>query len=417
MRPLLAALVSAAILAGCQTTGQEKKPQPAPRPEETRQVKPEPSPVDELFARLNGLIEGAKLDEASETLKSAQQLAPGDPRAAQASARLADAFAQRAQILTNEGKLVEAQAELRKALELDQANSRARSVARQLAQAWADRADKLRAEGKPSDAQGAVLNALQLDRENAAANRLAKRIAQDYALRAANLLDEGKEPEARASLDAARQLDTKNELANTLYGSLTVDPEQEFGAKFFRYTVKPGDKLSRIAEVYLKDQYKFYLLARYNGIAVPRGLKAGQVIKVPGKPLPEHGEDRSKPKDRPEDKAKDRIKLPVDDSRAKTAYEECKRLMKAGDNERAYERCREAASLSPTTREYQADTERLRKELVQIYDRKARDCYRRQELDCCISSWDKVRQLEPDYEPAPRERDRCVRLRDILKEK
>jgi tetratricopeptide (TPR) repeat protein len=259
---------------------------------------------------------------------------------------------------------------LRKALEVDQANSRAKSVARQLAQALADRAGKWRNERKLSDAQGAVLNALELDPGNAAANGLAKRIAQDYALLAANLLDEGKEAEARASLDAARRLDTKNELANTLYGSLTVDPEQEFGTKFFRYTVKPGDKLSRIAEVYLKDQYKFYLLARYNSIAVPRGLKAGQIIKVPGtKPPQSPPPPPPPPPPRPP----------------------------------------EGQQLCPAPAN--------RAEWIQRYDRQARDCYRRQELDCCITAWDKVLQLDPANETAERERDRCVRLREILETK
>ena len=127
-----------------------------------------------------------------------------------------------------------------------------------------------------------MTSALELDPENVTANRLAKKIAQDYALRAANLLGEGKELEARGNLDPARKLDPKNELAKTLADTITADPEHEFGAKSFRYTVKTGETLSKIAEQYLNDQYKFYLLARYNGITVPRNLHAGQVIKVPG---------------------------------------------------------------------------------------------------------------------------------------
>jgi hypothetical protein len=233
-------------------------------------------------------------------------------------------------------------------------------------------------------------------------------MAQDYALRAANLLDEGKEAEARTNIDAARKLDPKNELANTLLSTLTVDPEKELGTKYFRYTVKSRDTLSKISEQYLKDQYKFYLLARYNGITVPRALQAQQVIKVPGNqtqaaaaPLP----SVPKPKPQPAEK------LPPDEGRAKAAYDECKRL-EGSDVERAYERCREAARLSPP--QYQAEADRVRAELIQVDDRKAREAYRRQDLDECIKWWDKVKQLDPTNEPAERERDRCVRLRDTI---
>jgi tetratricopeptide (TPR) repeat protein len=237
-----------------------------------------------------------------------------------------------------------------------------------------------------------------------------KRQAQGAALQAATLLDEGKEAEARGSLDRALKLDPKNELANTLLATIIADPDKELGTNFFRYTVKPGDTLSRIAEQYIKEQYKFYLLARYNGISVPRSLRAGQTIKVPGtKPLAETKVEPARPT-----KATERIKVPVDDARARTAYEECKRLMKAGDNDRAYERCREAASLSPKDAQYQSDTDHLRADLIQTYDRKARESYRRQDLDACIRSWDRVLQLDPANEPAERERDRCVRLRDTI---
>ena len=198
-----------------------------------------------------------------------------------------------------------------------------------------------------------------------------KRQAQGAALQAATLLDEGKEAEARANLDRALKLDPKNELAKTLLNSITADPEQELGAKFFRYTVKSRDTLSKIAEQYLKDQYKFYLLARYNGIAVPRALQAQQVIKVPGtKPLPPPPPPPPSPS---------RITQPTQPSTGPTRADESARL-----------------------------------EQIQAYDRKARECYRRQDLDCCISSWDKVLQLDPGNEPAERERDRCVRLRDTI---
>lgn len=363
--------------------------------------------IDELIAQVSGLSEQGKLGEASEQLKIAQQLAPDDPKVKTAATQLAALFARRADTMVSQGSLSEAQTDFHKAVELDRDDVHAKSVAKRLAQAFADRAVKSRDEGKPSEAQIAVTSALEIDTENVTANRLAKRIAQDFALRSANLLNDGNEAEARTNLDAARKLDAKNELANTLYGSITADPAHELGAKFFRYTVKPRDTLSKIAEQYLNDQYKFYLLARYNGIAVPRTLQAQQVIKVPGKQAIDSVAVTKTPKAVVE-------KVPVDESRAKAAYEECKRLANAGDNDRAYERCREAAALSPRAPAYQADAQHLRAELIPSYDRKAREAYRRQDLDGCIRSWDRVMQLDPTNEPAERERDRCVRLRDTI---
>jgi tetratricopeptide (TPR) repeat protein len=334
------------------------------------------------LAEITKLIDAGKLDEASARLKSASQRAPNDPKVRDTTSRLADAFAHRTLLLTNEGQLTGAGVELRKALDLDPANAKAKSVSPQLAQALADRAAKLREEnvdrrtgrwrdeGKLKEAQDAVLSALQLDPNNAAAAKLAKRLAQDDALRAANYLDEGKEADARASLEAARALDPRNELANTLYDSITANPEQAFGAKSFPYTIKPGDTLSKISEIYLKEEFKFYLLARYNGIAVPRGLKAGQVIKVPGtKPhVAEQPQSSAKKQPTPSTAGPPPPSEPVGD-RAKQ---------------------------------------------IEVLDRKARDCYRRQDLDCCIASWNQVLLLDPLNETAKRERDRCVRLQEAL---
>jgi len=416
MRYILAAFVLSAILVGCgapssKPTSSGSAPAAAKTPASPADSSKR---IDELVAQVDSLSNQTKLDEASDQLKAAQQLSPDDPRVKKAATQLSAAYAQRAEMLAGQGKLNEAQADLRTALQLDKDNAKAKSTAKRLAQTFADRAVKLRDDGKVGEAQTAVASALELDPENVTANRLAKRMAQDYALRAANLLDEGKEAEARTNIDAARKLDPKNELANTLLSTLTVDPEKELGTKYFRYTVKSRDTLSKISEQYLKDQYKFYLLARYNGITVPRSLQAQQVIKVPGnKPLDsttqietirktaDNGGGAKPPKPVP----------PGDEGRGKAANDECKRL-ETSELERAYERCREAARLNPS--QYQADADRVRVELIQLDDRKAREAYRRQDLDECIKWWDKVKQLDPTNEPAERERDRCVRLRDTI---
>src|SRR5262245_40319044 len=87
--------------------------------------------------------------------------------------------------------------------------------------------------------------------------------AQELAVHATKLLDEGHESEARAELQKAQALDHENALAKNLMSQITAsDPVAVLGANSFKYTVRSGDTLSKIADVYLKDQYKFYILAR-----------------------------------------------------------------------------------------------------------------------------------------------------------
>jgi tetratricopeptide (TPR) repeat protein len=231
-----------------------------------------------------------------------------------------------------------------------------------------------------------------------------KRQAQDLALRAAILLDEGKEPEANAELAKARQLDPENALAKTLHDSTTVDPATAIGRKTFRYTVKSGERLSKIAEVYLKDQYKFYLLARYNNIPVPRNLRAGQVILVPGTgPI-------ATPPPRPAP-VEASVGRPLGPSQAGGLYEEGQTALKAGHKDKAYDLFNKAARSDPRAKE---EADRLRPELVQIHDRRAREAYRRQDLDICIQEWDRVLELDSQNEIARLERQRAFELKTRL---
>ncbi len=248
----------------------------------------------------------------------------------------------------------------------------------------------------------------------------AKRQAQTLALRAAALLDEGKEADARTALRSALALDPKNELASMLVFCMDVDPEKELGTKFFRYTVKPGDTLSKIAEQFLKEQYKFYLLARYNGIAIPRSLKADQVIKVPGtKPAvaaaaaPAAAPAAARPEEPAARPAATEVR-PIGKLSPAEILQDCRNLWAAGEKDRALARCQEALAANPKDVEARATLERYRADLLQSYDRKAREAYRRQDLDECIKLWGRVLQLDPGQDAASRERDRCVRLKAEL---
>jgi len=231
------------------------------------------------------------------------------------------------------------------------------------------------------------------------------------ALDAAILLDEGKEAEARTKLTEALTLDGHNDLANLLMSTITDDPSK-LGTKSFPYKVQPGDKLSKISELYLKDQYKFYLLARYNNISVPRSLKAGQVIKIPGTPpvLPVSSPSTHPPPKPPP--------LP-DSTRSPQADRSCQdgsSLLAAGDKDRAYDAFLQCWKADAANQQARAQVESLRPELVRIHDRAAREAFRKQDLDTSIKEWDRVIQLDPGNDVARLERQRSIELKKHFEE-
>ncbi|MCB1889523.1 MAG: LysM peptidoglycan-binding domain-containing protein [Rhodocyclaceae bacterium] len=106
--------------------------------------------------------------------------------------------------------------------------------------------------------------------------------AQRVALKVADLLEAGKIEEAHVEIERALEIDPANKLAQNFLMQLTADPVTALGETSFPYTVKSGESLSKISGRYMGDIFQFYILARYNGIAVPRLVAAGQTIRIPG---------------------------------------------------------------------------------------------------------------------------------------
>ena len=222
------------------------------------------------------------------------------------------------------------------------------------------------------------------------------------ALRAVNLLDEGREGEAKAELQKALTLDRNNALAESLMNQITADPGTTLGAKSFKYTVRQGDTLSKIAEAFLKDQYKFYILARYNNISVPRSLRLGQVIQVPGA-APAVQAVPPVPEPAPKTSSGERL------------YQEGQQAARDGDKDKAYDFYMQAAKADPRDQRARAAADQLRPELVASHDRKAREAYRRQDLNTTIKEWDRVLELDPNNGTARLERRRAEELNEHLK--
>jgi hypothetical protein len=97
-----------------------------------------------------------------------------------------------------------------------------------------------------------------------------------------SLLDQGDGKAARKKLNMMVKRDPNDVRSKALLMSLDADPVGALGAKAFDYRVEPGDTMQAIAQHFLGDRLKFYILARYNGMAAPASLKVGQIIRVPG---------------------------------------------------------------------------------------------------------------------------------------
>ncbi len=234
--------------------------------------------------------------------------------------------------------------------------------------------------------------------------------SQDLAHSAANLLDEGREAEAKAELVKALCMDRSNPLAESLMRQITADPvayfAEKYSGKFSRYTVKAGDTLSKIAAAYLGDPYQFYILARYNGISVPKSVHAQQVIKVPGTASPT-APPPPPPAPQPTSSAS---------AQAERLCQAGQQALIVGERDKAYDLFMQSAKLDPKDPRARAEIEKLKPELIASHDRKAREAYARQDLNAAILEWSRVLELDPNNATALRERQRAEDLQKITKD-
>lgn len=266
--------------------------------------------------------------------------------------------------------------------------------------------------------------------------------SQKDAIAAIDELEDGHEGEAVALLRKSLAADPNNKLAASLMRQITADPVLMLGKESFAYTVKPGESLSKIAGHFMGDVYMFYVLARYNGIDVPRQVAGGQVIRVPGKAPPPEEREPSRPP-RPNAKggkvppppppaaapvsppAPSPAEVPAapppppppppapELSPGAKAMQSAATAERAGDLDRAYSEYRRAATLDQEGA--QAKAEAVRKKLVNQYTVKARGAFARQNLDGAIANWDRVLELDPGNDLAKLEKQKALNLKERIK--
>jgi tetratricopeptide (TPR) repeat protein len=248
--------------------------------------------------------------------------------------------------------------------------------------------------------------------------RDAKAQSQRTALEAVDQLQNGDETTARTTLERALALDPGNELAKKLLDQIRADPQRELGSTFFRYTVQPDDSLSKLAQRFLGDRFRFYILAKYNDITNPSRLHTGQVIKIPGKEppppvaAPVRPPEVAKPVE-PEPKAAEEAKV----SDAEKLYKQAMAQKQAGDLDAAFVSLRDASRREPSNATYSKQLELTRTDLVKRYDRLATQAFQRQNLDLAIKNWDRVLDVDPNNQKAKLERARAEDLKKRMQEK
>lgn len=96
------------------------------------------------------------------------------------------------------------------------------------------------------------------------------------------LLDQGEAKVARKRVTAALKRDPMNASLLVLRDSIDRDPKELLGPASWSYTVRSGETMTDLAQRFLGNRLKAYQLARYNGVARPAGIAAGQTLRIPG---------------------------------------------------------------------------------------------------------------------------------------
>lgn len=109
-------------------------------------------------------------------------------------------------------------------------------------------------------------------------------------------LGKGDTQSAQNHLTQVLAADPDNASANNFLEQIKMDPIVYFGPEYFEYKAGRGDSMTRIADRFLKDHLKFYILTRYNGMDNPASLVKGQVVRIPLRYKPMVARNNATPK-------------------------------------------------------------------------------------------------------------------------
>lgn len=101
-----------------------------------------------------------------------------------------------------------------------------------------------------------------------------------------NLLSQGKVAQARVDLVQYLADRPRDGRARDMLRQIDTDAVALYGKASFPYTITEDDSLAGIAQRFMGSRYRFFGLAKFNGLTVPADAKPGQKIQIPGRPRP-----------------------------------------------------------------------------------------------------------------------------------
>lgn len=205
-------------------------------------------------------------------------------------------------------------------------------------------------------------------------------------------LNDGNEDTAKDEIDRALALDPGNRLGTCLQKGMTADPVATLGRESTTYTVRPGDTLGSIATRALGEGCEFYLLARYNGIKVPKQLAAGQTLRIPGRTP---------------------LAAPTAATASTPAAAASAPAAAPAAAEAPAAAATSAASISSMRGSVAAAERQAR---IDRHTRNATNAFRRQDLATAIKEWDIVLELDPSNVSARARREEAVELQRRLRQ-
>ncbi len=241
------------------------------------------------------------------------------------------------------------------------------------------------------------------------------------------LLEEGEPGHARVELSLYLQSQPNSEVGRDLLRQIDLPADEYFPPQYREIELTSGWSLSSVSQHYLGSVFKFHALAKYNGIAEPRKLTAGQTIRVPltaearvafaaddatetqpqmpaTEPAEPALEAESPPAAEPADEAQAVSEVEV--SAEPQAMPAAEPATPPPQPQPAVEA---AAVSAPAAAQVPLSSER-----VEALHREALNAYRAQDLDRAISLWDEVLAADPDHENARLYRSQAVELRRKL---
>lgn len=110
---------------------------------------------------------------------------------------------------------------------------------------------------------------------------LAQMEIKDILIEVRKLLNTGDADRARSNLEHAKGREPHNKDIDCLLKSITDDPVVSLGKDSEIYRVQNGDTLGSLAQRFLGNACRFWLLARYAEVKIPKDLAAGIALRIP----------------------------------------------------------------------------------------------------------------------------------------